>query len=369
MQNTGETVLEIDLGALEHNYKFLRSKAGKDVMLMGVVKAYAYGSDSVTIAGRLENLGIDYLAVAYTTEGIALRKGGIELPILVLHPQLANFKEIIDHCLEPAIYSERVMNEFISIAQELDQQHYPFHLKLNTGLNRIGFSEANIGAIMKTIITTNAVKVKGVFSHLAASEDWKEREFTLQQIDAFRKLSYSIITTLDYTPILHLTNTAGIINYPKAAFHMVRSGIGLYGFGNDPEIDKHLKPIGTLKTTVSQLLQLKEGDTVGYSRAFKVEGDITIATLPLGHADGIKRQFGNGNAGVMVNGQFAPIIGHVCMDILMINVTGLKCEEGDEVIVFGPENSANDMAKNAGTISYELLTGISQRVKRIFVNQ
>lgn len=369
MQKAGETILEIDLGALEHNFNFLKSKAGKDVMLMGVVKAFAYGSDSVAIASRLQDLGIDYLAVAYTSEGIALRKGGITTPILVLHPQPVNFEEIIEHCLEPAIYSQRVLNEFIATAQRLTQKHYPFHLKLNTGLNRLGFSEENIEPALQTIRDAESVKAKGVFSHLAASEDWKEREFTLQQIDNFRKISFTIVNTLGYTPILHLTNTSGIINYPEAAFHMVRSGIGLYGFGNDPEIDKHLKPIGTLKTTISQITKLKEGDTVGYSRAFKAEGNITIATLPLGHADGIKRQFGNGNAGVIVNGLFAPIVGNVCMDIIMINITGIECDEGDEVIVFGPGNPANNVAKNAGTISYELITGISQRIKRIILDQ
>ncbi|HSP41036.1 MAG TPA: alanine racemase [Gillisia sp.] len=369
MQNAGETILEIDLGALEHNFKFLKNKGGKNVKFMGVVKAYGYGSDSIAIASRLQDLGIDYLAVAYTSEGIALRKEGIETPILVLHPQPVNFEEIIEHCLEPAIYSLRVLNEFISTAQRLSQKHYPIHLKLNTGLNRLGFTEENIETALQTIKKAESVKVKGVFSHLAASEDWKEREFTLQQIDNFRKLSFTIVNTLGYTPILHLTNTSGIINYPEAAFHMVRSGIGLYGFGNDPEIDKHLKPIGTLKTIISQIIKLKEGDTVGYSREFRAEGDINIATLPLGHADGIKRQFGNGRAGVMVNGQYAPIIGNVCMDIIMINVTGIKCEEGDEVIVFGPGNPANEMALKAGTISYELVTGISQRIKRIIVNR
>lgn len=367
MQKAEETILEIDLNALEHNYKFLKSKAGKDVKFMGVVKAYAYGSDSLAIASRLQDLGVDYLGVAYASEGIALRKGGIEKPILVFHPQPVNFEEIIEHCLEPSIYSERVLREFVSTAGRLKQKNYPFHLKLNTGLNRIGFSEVNLDEVLNTILASPAVKVAGIFSHLAASEDWKEREFTLQQIDLFRKMCFKIVNELSYTPILHLTNTSGIINYPEASFHMVRSGIGLYGFGNDPGINKHLKPIGTLKTTISQILQLKEGDTVGYSRAYKAEGGITMATLPLGHADGIKRQFGNGKAGVMINGLYAPIIGHVCMDILMINITGIECEEGDEVIVFGPGNPANDLANNAGTISYELVTGISQRVKRVVI--
>src|SRR5690606_30182222 len=252
MRRAEETTLEINLSALEHNYKFLKSKAGKEVKFMGVVKAFAYGSDSITIASKLQDLGVDYLAVAYTSEGIALRKGGIEKPILVLHPQPVNFEEIIDHCLEPTLYSARVLREFISTAHNLKQKNYPFHLKLNTGLNRLGFSEDTIEDALKTIHATQAVKVAGVFSHLAASEDWKEREFTLQQINRFREMCFNIVNSLGYTPILHLTNTSGIINYPEASFHMVRSGIGLYGFGNDPEIDKHLIPVGTLKTVISQ---------------------------------------------------------------------------------------------------------------------
>jgi alanine racemase len=179
MQKAGETILEINLAALEHNYNFLKGKAGKDVMLMGVVKAYGYGSDSIAIAKRLQDLGIDYLAVAYTSEGVALRKGGIETPILVLHPQPVNFEEIIEHCLEPSIYSIKVLRDFISTAGNLNQKHYPFHLKLNTGLNRIGFSQENIDAALSTIMAAETIKVKGVFSHLAASEDWKEREFTV----------------------------------------------------------------------------------------------------------------------------------------------------------------------------------------------
>ena len=367
MQYAEETVLEIDLAALEHNFKFLKSKTGKEVKFMGVVKAYAYGSDSLAIAARLEQLGVDYLAVAYTSEGIALRKGGIEAPILVLHPQPVNFAEIIENYLEPSIYSKRVLTEFLKTAEGSGQKHYPFHLKLNTGLNRIGFAGDDLEEALNTILSTEAVKVKGIYSHLAASEDWKERDFTLEQINRFRKLCFTIVNALGYTPLLHLSNTSGIINYPEASFHMVRSGIGLYGFGNDPEVDKHLKPIGTLKTSISQILKLKEGDTVGYNRAFKAEEEIIIATLPLGYADGVKRNLGNQKAGVIIHGHYAPILGHVCMDIIMVNITGIACEEGDEVIVFGSENPASNMAKNAGTISYELITGISQRIKRVVI--
>ncbi|CAN5178855.1 hypothetical protein BH23BAC2_BH23BAC2_05160 [soil metagenome] len=369
MQKAEETILEIDLGALAHNYKFFRSRISKEVKLLGVVKASAYGSADLAIALKLQEMGIDYLGVAYVQEGVALRKAGIEKPVLVLHPQPVNYKSLIDHCLEPTIYSRRTLNEFIAVARQLKQESYPIHLKLNTGLNRLGLVEEELDAVLDQLLNTTSIKVKGVFSHLAASEDWKERDFTLKQINAFRGMGYTIVTKLGYTPILHLNNTSAIINYPEAAFNMVRAGLGLYGFANDPEIDKHLMPVGTLKTVISQIQNLKPGDTVGYNRAFKARENLRIATLPLGHADGIKRQFGNERTGVTINGQYAPIIGNVCMDILMINITGIDCNEGDEVIVFGPGNVATDLAKNGGTISYELITGISPRVKRVFIEE
>lgn len=365
MAKTRETVLEINLDALEENYKFLRSKIDEEVKFMAVVKAFAYGSEAATIARKLSELGADYFAVAYTDEGAALRERGIEKPILVLHPQSVNFESIIEHCLEPSIYSVFVLKAFIRSAEKLGQKNYPIHLKLNTGLNRLGFNEEDLDLVLDLLSKTEAIKVKGMFSHLAASEDWREREFSLQQINRFRKMSLYIIENLKYKPILHLCNTSGIINYPEATFNMVRSGIGLYGFGNDPEIDKKLKPIGTLKTIISQIHHLEKDETVGYNRAFKAAEKTKMATLPIGHADGINRQYGNGRAGVFVNGQYAPIIGNVCMDMLMINITGIDCEEGDEVIIFGGPQHATKFAEKGKTISYELITGISQRVKRI----
>lgn len=368
MFKTGETILEIDLDALAHNYRYLRSQISEDGKFMAVVKAYAYGNEAAVLAKKLSGLGADYFAVAYTDEGVALREKGIEEPILVLHPQSANFEKIIDHCLEPSIYSRFVLNEFVRTATKKAQKDYPVHLKLNTGLNRLGFAEDDMAVLLEILQHYNAIKVKGIFSHLAASEDWRERDFTLQQLDRFRKMTFRIIEALQYKPLLHLCNTTGIINYPEAHFDMVRSGIGLYGFGNDPEIDKNLKPIGTLKTLISQIHHLDKGDSVGYNRAFKAGEKTKMATLPIGHADGINRQYGNEKAGVWVNGKYAPIIGNVCMDILMINITGIDCEEGDEVIIFGKSQHATAFAEKGNTISYELITGISQRVKRIFIN-
>lgn len=364
MPEAKETVLEIDLGALAHNYRYLRSKLDKEVKFLSVVKAHAYGSDSVEMARKLEELGTDYFAVAYVEEGVRLRENGITKPILVLHPQFTHFEEIINHCLEPNLYSEKILKSFINTAEKLNQKDYPVHIKLNTGLNRLGFDKPEISTIYELISNTITIKVASIFSHLAASEDWREREFTVGQIDLFRKMSWELVQQLGYQPILHICNTSGVINYPKAQFNMVRSGIGLYGYGNDENVDPELKPVGTLKTIISQIRYLDKGDTVGYNRAFKVEKPTRIATLPIGHADGINRIYGKQKAGVMINGKYAPIVGNVCMDIIMIDVTGIDCAEGDEVIVFGGPQHPVKFAEAGGTISYELITGIQRRVTR-----
>lgn len=368
MPKARETVLEIDLDALAHNYNYIRSKLHDEVMFMAVIKANGYGSKVVDIARKLIDLGTDYFAVAYASEGITLRKAGIETPILVLHPQSVNFKALIENCLEPSLYSKFVLEEFIKTSEGLKQKNYPIHLKFNTGLNRLGFSEKETSFVSDILHSTEAVKAKSFFSHLAASEDWKEREFTLMQIHTFRKIAIKLYDELGYRPLLHICNTSGINNYPKAHFDMVRTGIGLYGFANDEYEDQKLKPIGTLKTIISQIHHLEKGETLGYNRAFVAEEPTKTATIPIGHADGINRQYGNGRAGVIVNGKYAPIIGNVCMDMIMINITGIDCEEGDEVIVFGGPQHATEFAAKGKTISYELITGIAPRVKRVITN-
>ena len=362
-----ETLLEINLKALAHNYHYLRSKIDSNVRFMAVVKAFGYGSEVVSLARKLTELGADYLAVAYTSEGVALRKAGIKLPILVLHPQSTNYESLIEHCLEPSLYSGFVLRTFISTAERLNQKNFPVHVKFNTGMNRLGFSEDETGKVEVLLNSTGAIKAASFYSHLSASEDWKEREFTLQQIHTFKRIAIKLYNQLSYKPLLHICNTSGIINYPEAAFDMVRAGIGLYGFGNEENEDKNLRPIGTLKTIISQIHHLKEGDTVGYSRAFKATGATKTATLPIGYADGIHRHYGHHKAGVYVHGKYAPIIGNVCMDMFMIDVTGIECEEGDEVIIFGGPQHATTLAEAGKTISYELIAGISQRVKRVLV--
>ncbi len=368
MPRATETILEVDLHALEHNYHFLKSKIHPKTKFLAVVKAFAYGSDAERVARKMEALGVDYFAVAYVKEGVALRKAGIKKPILVLHPQPSNFEELIDHGLEPSLYSARILREFLFAANSLKQTAYPVHLKFNTGLNRLGFGENDVDAIKDQMKDAKEVKIVSVFSHLAASEDVTETDFTYRQIDAFRKITTEIKEKLGIGPMLHLLNTSGILNYSEAQFDMVRSGIGLYGFGNDPKFDVQLIPVATLKTVISQIHKIAPGDTVGYNRAFTSSEYLVSATLPLGHADGIGRQYGNGKGFVTINGLRAPIIGNVCMDMIMVDVTGIECNEGDEVIVFGQGHSAEDLSARTHTITYELLTGISQRVKRTFID-
>lgn len=369
MSKTTETTLEINLDALTHNYHYLRSKLNEHTKLLAVVKAYAYGGEPTSIAQHLEGLGVDYFAVAYAQEGAILRDAGITTPILVLHPLPDNFDLLVERCLEPSLYSQNMLDTFIAFTEKKHQTDYPIHLKFNTGLNRLGFTETDVSVILKKVALTKAIKVRSLLSHLAASEDASETVFTKNQIACFDKISETLKSKLPQPFYLHILNTSGIINFPEAQYDMVRTGIGLYGYGNEAQIDKELQPVFTLKTVISQIHTLQKGATVGYSRAFKVDALTRIATLPLGHADGISRAYGNGVGWVTVHGKKAPIAGNVCMDMIMVNVTGIDCKEGDEVTVFGSNPDANALANAIGSISYELLTAISQRVKRTVVRK
>ncbi|WP_299435467.1 alanine racemase [uncultured Aquimarina sp.] len=368
MSSVKETILEINLAHLTHNYTYLRSKLTPKVKLLAVVKAAGYGSDAIVIAKHLENIGADYFAVAYVSEGIALRDAGIQTPILVLHPQPVNFSTLIEYQLEPSLYSPRILREFIAIAEAKEQKEYPVHIKFNTGLNRLGLWENDVDYIMDRLNKTSSIKIKSLFSHLAASEDHNEKEFTINQINSFKKTASEMIDKLGYTPILHQCNTSGILNYPEAHFDMVRAGIGLYGYGNEAIYRDQLKPVASLKSVISQIHMLEPGETLGYNRAFIADGFIKTATIPIGHADGIGRQYGNKKGFVTINGNKAFIIGNVCMDMIMIDITNIECKEGDEVIIFDNESSAALIAESAGTISYELLTAISPRVKRVIID-
>ena len=365
MPKIKETTLEIDLKALRHNFEYLKSRMSPKTKFLGVVKAFAYGSDSVLVAKKLETLGADYLAVAYAQEGIVLREAGIRLPILVLHALPVSFNEIIDRCLEPNIYSFHTLKEFIKTASEKGQKEYPIHLKFNTGLNRLGFNTSDVETVAALLSETTSVKVKSVFSHMAASEDPIEKPFTLKQIDRYKTIVGQMERLLGYAFIKHMCNTSGILNYPEAHFDMVRSGIGLYGFGNSEKENKNFKPIGRLKSIISQIHYLDVGESLGYNMAFVAKEPIKTATIPIGHADGIGRQYGKGKGFVVINHKPAPILGNVCMDMIMVNINNIDCSEGDEVVVFDAHYTAEEFALTAQTISYEIITAISQRVKRV----
>ncbi|MGM5469083.1 alanine racemase [Flavobacteriaceae bacterium LMO-SS05] len=363
MPKAQETILEIDLNALTHNFNYLKSKLKTQTQLLAVVKAFGYGSDASEISKHLQGLGVDYFAVAYVPEGVALRKAGITKPIVVLHPQPINFKALIEYRLEPSLYNAKVLAAFQSVAEK--QTEYPIHIKFNTGLNRLGFEGNELDYLHKQLNFSKSLKVKSIFSHLAASEDLNEKEFTQTQIKTFDKISKKFDALFGYMPMLHICNTSGILNYPEAHFDMVRSGIGLYGYGNSKVENKNLKPIATLKSVISQIHKISKGETVGYNRAYKSDASQRTATIPIGHADGLGRQYGNGKGFVTINKKRAPIIGNVCMDMIMVNVTDIECNEGDEVIIFGENPTAEDLATTTKSISYEIITAISQRVKRV----
>ncbi|EIJ38227.1 alanine racemase [Galbibacter orientalis DSM 19592] len=366
MTKIQETTLEINLPALQNNLSFLKSKIKPSTKFMAVVKAYAYGSDAEQLALFLEKLQVDYFAVAYTDEGIALRKAGVTKPILVLHPLPIHFPELIAYKLEPSLYNKYVFDAFL-IASEKEKE-YPVHLKFNTGLNRLGFSAEDISTLENHLINNENIKVASVFSHLGASEDLTEKAFTLQQITSFKEITNRLLSLLNYKPLLHILNTSGILNYADIAqFDMVRSGIGLYGFGNDARFKEDFKPVVALKSVISQIHSITPNQSIGYNKGHIAKTTMKTATIPLGHADGIGRHYGKGKGFLTVHGKKCPIIGNVCMDMLMIDVTNVACKEGDEVVVFGENPTASEFAATAGTISYEILTAISQRIRRKIV--
>lgn len=367
MSKVLETRLEIDLGALETNFNLLKSYLSPKTKMMGVVKASAYGTDSIIIGKHLVKLGAQHLAVAYIDEGVRLRKAGVEVPILVFYPQLEEIQNLVDYQLTPSVYTHHFLE---GLCQELKHHQVDsvgIHIKINTGLNRLGFELTELDSILEHIYSEKKIKVAGVFSHLAASGNKDEVEFTKAQISKFEEARSYFKTHLNYTFESHICNSSGILNFPEAEFDMVRAGIALYGYGNNPTEHKMLKAVASLKTVIAQLRTIQKGDSVGYERKFKAEKTTKIATLPLGYADGISRIFGNGKAHVLINGKKAPIVGNVCMDTLMINVTGIDCEEGDEVEVFGKNHTVLDFDIEQQTIPYEVITRISQRVTRVLV--
>jgi len=364
-QKIHDTVLEINLNAMVNNLQFYRSKIKPGVKIMAMVKAFSYGSGSFEIANLLQFHKVDYLAVAYADEGIALRKAGISLPIMVMSPEQSAFDAIIKYRLEPEIYSLDILHSFKSALSDYDFD-YPIHIKIDSGMHRLGFDHAEIDQVLPLLINAQQLKVRSIFSHLVASGEAEHDGFTQQQLNKFIAISDQLIDVLGYRPLLHIANTSGISRWPGAQLDMVRLGIGLYGF--DPALtdNRGLQTTMTLKTTVTQVKALTSGETVGYSRRGVLPNGGTIATVKIGYADGYNRAFGNGVGKMIVNGHLVPTIGSICMDMTMLDVTGIDVKPGDEAIVFNHERTIAQLAKQIGTIPYEILTNVSQRVKRVY---
>lgn len=368
-EKTHETILEINLNSISHNLSFFKSKLKPTTKMMVMVKAFGYGSGGFEICKLLEHHKVDYLGVAFVDEGISLKNAGIVLPIMVLNPETTSFSSIIQYKLEPEIYSLKGLNAFLKIAEKRKLKHFPIHIKLDTGMHRLGFEEENLDELIAILKDNKFVTVKSVLSHMATSDDLVHQEFAHSQITLFEKLSSKLMSELQIKPIRHILNTSGISNFPQAQYDMVRLGIGLYGVSNDAEEQKYLENVGTLKSIISQIRTIQAGESVGYGRRFVADKPTKIATIPIGYADGISRHWGNGVGFVTINNQKATIVGSICMDMLMVDVSEINCKEGDSVIIFGESPSVSFIAEQLQTIPYEILTSISQRVKRIFYRE
>ena len=362
-----DTVLEINLNAILHNINVHKSLLKPETKMCAMVKAYSYGLGGYEIAEFLQHHHIDYLGVAYADEGVDLRKNGITTPILVMNPEQGSYDVIIDYNLEPEIYSLRVLELFANQLQLKGiQQKYPIHIKIETGMHRLGFKEHEIDELVENLKKYN-VKVASIFSHLSSADVPEEDDYTMEQIHTFQRVSSKISEALGYQPIRHILNTAGITYYSDYQFEMVRIGIGMVGISANPKVKKQLQSAVTFKTVISQISEVKQGDSIGYNRKYKAEKDTRIATIPVGYADGIPRLIGNKKGFVGIHNQKVSIVGNICMDMLMVDLQNIKAKEGDEVIIFNGNPTLEEFSGYCQTIPYEVLTSISRRVKRIYI--
>ena len=362
-----DTVLEINLNAILHNINVHKSLLKPETKMCAMVKAYSYGLGGYEIAEFLQHHHIDYLGVAYADEGVDLRKNGITTPILVMNPEQGSYDVIIDYNLEPEIYSLRVLELFANQLQLKGiQQKYPIHIKVETGMHRLGFKEHEIDELVENLKKYN-VKVASIFSHLSSADVPEEDDYTMEQIHTFQRVSSKISEALGYQPIRHILNTAGITYYSDYQFEMVRIGIGMVGISANPKVKKQLQSAVTFKTVISQISEVKQGDSIGYNRKYKAEKDTRIATIPVGYADGIPRLIGNKKGFVGIHNQKVSIVGNICMDMLMVDLQNIKAKEGDEVIIFNGNPTLEEFSGYCQTIPYEVLTSISRRVKRIYI--
>jgi Alr-MurF fusion protein len=371
-QKAHETILEINLNAIVHNLNYFRSRIKADTKIMAMVKAFSYGSGSFEIANILQFHRVDYLAVAYADEGIELRKAGITLPIMVMNPEEQSYDSMIQYNLEPEIYSFRVLNMFEETVKRSERnlsKQIAIHIKLDTGMHRLGFEPEDVNELIVRIKNNKQLKIRSIFSHLVATDEAEHDQFTWQQIRKFTDMSDNIQSHLDYPVLKHILNSAGISRFPDAQFDMVRLGIGLYGIGTNAAEQTQLQNVSTLKTSISQIKNIPTNETIGYSRKGVATRDTKIATVPIGYADGLSRKLSNGKGKMFVKGKPAPIIGNVCMDMCMIDITDINANENDEVIVFGEAYPIAEVAKDVGTIPYEVLTNVSRRVKRVYYQE
>jgi alanine racemase len=369
-QKSHDTVFEINLNKLISNVNYYKLLLEPKVQLMCMVKAMGYGGGGSELANTLQHVGVNYLAVAYADEGVELRQSHINLPIMVMSPETDAYEDIINYRLEPEIYSFKELDLFIKKLDHLCiSEPYPVHIKIDTGMHRLGFEEINIPELISVLKHNTQIKVQSVFSHLAGSDNPALDEFSEKQIKLFENICAEIEAGIKHKFLKHICNSGAISRFKYAHFDMVRLGIGMHGVGVNPEEQKYLENVGTLKTKISQIKNIKAGETVSYNRSGKVEKDMVIATIPIGYADGFSRALGNGRAGVYVNGNYCKTIGNICMDMCMIDITNVKCEEGNEVIIFENIEQLQSIASAIGTITYEVLTSVSGRVKRVYVQE
>ncbi len=359
--------LELDLAACKDNYSYFRSLLKAETGLLVLVKANAYGHGAVEFASMMQSAGADYLAVALPVEGIELRKGGISLPILVLTSGTDYFEEIIDNRLEPGIPNIFTLKAFCDTLKRRGIKGYPIHIKLDTGMHRLGFMTSELGELCDFLKSTDLVRVKSIYSHLAAAEDPDSDDFTLGQINMYSQNADAISGSLGYRPLRHILNSAGIERFPQYQFDMVRLGIGIYGISAIP--GKKLSPVASLKVKILQIKRLKAEDgTIGYGRNGKIaESGTVTATIPVGYADGLNRHLGQGRASFSLNGHRVPTIGNICMDMCMLDITGIDAKTGDTVTIFGNDPTVEELAGILDTIPYEILTSVPRRIKRVIV--
>ena len=366
---THETILEVNLNALRHNLNFYRLRLKPETKMMVMVKAAGYGNGSFEIAKLLSHEKVDYLGVAFADEGIALRKAGIHIPIMVMNPEISAFPAMLAYQLEPEIFSIAVLETFLKVARLHNEYQYPIHLKIDSGMHRLGFLPKDYHQVIALLKQTNVLEVKSIFSHLSSSDMPEYKTFTLKQIADFKAACAILSSGLGIAPIRHILNTSGVYHFPEHQFEMVRVGIGLYGVGNDADENAQLQVVSALKTKILQIREIFEGESVGYGRRFRTSRMTRIATIPIGYADGVHRSWGNGVGWVYIKECKAPIVGSICMDMLMVDVTDVPCVEGDVVEVFGSHLSVSEIASVIGTIPYEIMTSISPRVKRVFFEE